>query len=88
MAKVSVYADGRIILDGHDVQITELRSRFAKLSRDKGAVWYFREAPSSEPPPNATLVIQAIIEAQLPVSMSSKPDFSNVVLPDGTVRPR
>jgi hypothetical protein len=88
VAKVSVYADGRIALDGRDVQIAELRSRFAKLSRDKGAVWHFREASSKEPPPNATLVIKAIIDAQLPVSMSSKADFSNVVLPDGTVRPR
>jgi len=88
VAKVSVFADGRIVLDGRDVQIADLRSRFAELSREKGAVWYYRDASSSAPPPNATLVIQAIIDAQLPVSMSSKADFSNVVLPDGSARPR
>jgi hypothetical protein len=88
VAKVAVYADGRIALDGREIQIEELRSQFMKLSKDKGAVWYYREASSAYPPPVATLVIQAIIDARLPVSMSSLPDFSNVVLPDGTVKPR
>jgi hypothetical protein len=88
VAKVAVYADGRIALDGREIQIEELRSQFMNLSKDKGAVWYYREASSADPPPVATLVIQAIIDARLPVSMSSLPDFSNVVLPDGTVKPR
>jgi hypothetical protein len=88
VAKISVYSDGRIALDGRDVEIEGLRTRFATLSKDKGAVWYYREASSADPPQNAMLVVQAIVDAHLPVSMSSMPDFSNVVLPDGTVKPR
>ena len=88
VAKVGVFADGKIALDGHEVQIDELRARFAALSKEKGAVWYYRDTSSADPPPNAMLVVQAIIDARLPVSMSSKPDFSNVVLPDGTIKLR
>jgi hypothetical protein len=33
-------------------------------------------------------VVEAIAEAPLPVSFSSKGDFSDVVLPDGTTNPR
>lgn len=88
VAKVGIYADGRITLDGRVVQMEELRAQFAKLSQEKGAVWYYREASSADAPANAMLVIQAIIDARLPVSMSSMPDFSNVVLPDGKIKPR
>ncbi len=33
-------------------------------------------------------VIQSIVDAKLPVSVSSEADFSTVVLPDGTIKPR
>jgi hypothetical protein len=88
VAQVGAYKDGRITLNGRDVSIEEIRGAFAELSRNNGAVWYYREAADSEPHPNAMLVVEAIVNAQLPVSMSTKSDFSDVVLPDGTVRPR
>ena len=34
-----------------------------------GAVWYAREQPDEDPPAAAMTVIQAIIEAQLPVKL-------------------
>jgi hypothetical protein len=85
--KVAVYADGRIVADGHEIALPAFRRAFAQLSKAHGKVLYYREATESEPHPNATAVIQAIIEARLPVSLSSKPDYSNVVLPDGTTKP-
>jgi biopolymer transport protein ExbD len=86
--KVAVYADGRILADGHEVSLQQLREAFAQLSKAHGTVLYYREAPQSEPHPNAMAVVQAVVEARLPISLSSKPDFSNVVLPDGTTKPR
>jgi hypothetical protein len=88
VAQVGAYKDGRITLNGRAVSIEEIREAFAELSRNNGAVWYYREAADSEPHPNAMLVVEAIVNARLPVSMSTKSDFSDVVLPDGTVRRR
>jgi hypothetical protein len=33
-------------------------------------------------------VINLVMDNQLPMSLSSKPDYSDVVLEDGTTRPR
>ena len=86
--KVAVYADGRIVADGHEVSLQELQEALARLGKVHGTVLYYREAAQSEPHPNVMAVIQAIIAARLPVSLSSKSDFSDVVLPDGTTKPR
>jgi hypothetical protein len=51
-------------------------------------VWYHRENPASEPPSQGQAVIQLIIKHQLPVSMSTKPDFSDYVDDKGVSRPR
>ena len=88
VAKVRVYGDGRITLDGSPVSLDDLSAVFADLEEQGGNVWYYREGGESEPHPNATAVVQAIIDARLPVSMSSEENFSNVVLPDGTTRLR
>jgi hypothetical protein len=88
VAKVAVSADGRVELDGSVASLEELRAAFAELSRADGVVWYYREAADAEPHPLAMEVVQAIIDARLPVSMSTKPDFSDVVLPDGSRRAR
>jgi hypothetical protein len=86
VAKVGVYQDGRIILNGRNANIDEVRAAFAKLVERHGVVWYYREAAASEPHPNAMLVIQAVVTDKLPISMSTQPDFSDVMLPDGTTR--
>jgi hypothetical protein len=89
VAKVAVSRAGVITLNGREATINEVRDALAKLAASKGVVWYYREAADEEEPhPNAMLVISAIVEARLPVSLSTKPDFSNVVLPDGSIRPR
>ena len=86
--KVRVYGDGRITLDDSTVSLDGLSAAFADLKQQSGRVWYYREGGESEPHPNAMAVFQAIVDVQLPISMSSEEDFSNVVLPDGTTRPR
>jgi hypothetical protein len=88
IAKVGVSADGQIELNGAVASIEDIRATFAGLARDNGVVWYYREAASGEPHPNAMLVVQAVVEARLPISMSTKPDFSDVVLADGTTKAR
>jgi hypothetical protein len=88
IGKVRVYRSGKMTLDGRQVTINEMRKGLSNLKIKNGVVWYFREAGEQEPHPNGPLVIQAIIDNKLPVSMSNKEDFSTVVLQDGTIRPR
>jgi hypothetical protein len=87
--KVVVTNTGQIIADGAKIELSALKSAFAKLSAENGLVIYYREDPgAAEPHPNATAVIEAIIEARLPVSLSTTPDFSTVLQADGTVKKR
>jgi hypothetical protein len=81
-AKVKVDHTGRIFLNEKQVSLEELKVAFARLKQSNGVVLYYRENPESEPPAEATLVIQAIIDAKLPVRLSSKPDYSDAVGPE------
>jgi hypothetical protein len=74
VARVAIFSSGAVHLK--------------KLKADNGAVWYHRQKPAREPPPQGTAVIQLIIKHQLPVSMSTRPDFSDYVDEKGVSRPR
>lgn len=90
VAKVRVYAEGTVTLDGQSIAIDDLRASLAGHKRKKGVVWYYREnSKRGEPHPKALEVLQIITEAGLPISLSDKEDFSTVVSPsDGQSRPR
>lgn len=79
--KVSITADGEIYADGQPVTLEQLAAKFAELKQAGGAVYYYRENPEDEPHPNATKVIELVVENSLPVRLSAKPDFSDAVGP-------
>lgn len=76
-------ADGRITVNGEPATMESLRGSLKELSQEKGVVWYYREAANSEPPPKAKQVIQAVIEARLPIRLSSRPDYCDAIGMDG-----
>lgn len=80
-------ASGTVQLDSRPTTIHSLDQELRKLKADNGVVWYHRENPASEPPPQGAAVIQFIIKHQLPVSMSTKPDFSDYVDEKGSPAP-
>jgi hypothetical protein len=86
--KVTVQASGTVLLDGKPTMLPALEERFKALKATNGSVWYHRENPAAEPPPQGTAVVQLIIKYKLPVSMSAKPDFSDYVDDKGVSRPR
>jgi hypothetical protein len=88
VAKIAVFSNGAIELDGRRVTVEALDDALRALSGRSGVVWYHRENPAAEPHRNAGLVIQAIVKHRLPVSMSAKPDFSDYVDQNGVSRPR
>lgn len=76
IAKVKVDQRGTVYLNGKTVTMEELKREFARLSQANGAVWYYRENPQGEPSAQAMTVIQAIIDASLPVRLVEK-DFDD-----------
>lgn len=86
--KVTVLASGRIFLDGKESNLKAVDEAFKKLKGRKGSVWYYREAGNEEPPPEAMKVMELMVNHRLPVSLSSKPDFSDYIDQDGVSHPR
>jgi hypothetical protein len=81
--KIAVMADGRITVDGSPAAMDSVRVSLKRLAEQKGVVWYYREAGQAKAPPESVEVIQAAIENRLPIRLSSRPDFSDVIGPDG-----
>ena len=88
VGKIAVAKTGAIAFNGAGTTLEKLRDQLADLRRKNGVVWYYREAGGSDPPEQAMAVMKLVIEHGLPISMSTKPDYSDVVMPDGTVRAR
>jgi hypothetical protein len=81
--KIAVMADGRITVDGSPSTIASLRVSLKRLAEQKGVVWYYREASQAKAPPESSEVMRAVIENRLPIRLSSRPDFSDAIGPDG-----
>ena len=77
--RIAVMAAGRITVDGSPATIDSLRVSLKRLAEQKGVVWYYREAGQANAPPEYAEVIQSIIENRLPIRLSSRPDFSDVI---------
>lgn len=84
VAKVSVLSTGKVLLNGKPTTLAALNTALGSLAASKGVVWYYREAAeAAEPPAVSMQVIELVIKHRLPISMSTKPDFSDAVGPDG-----
>jgi len=87
-ARIRVSHAGEIWYEGVRTSLEELGLRLAQLRDARGVVWYYREAIDAEPAPEAMPVVRMIVERRLPISMSTRADFADVVQPDGSVVPR
>ncbi len=77
--KVSVLQSGKVLANGTEIRLDELDGRLSQIKSQNGVVWYYREGGQGEPPPIAMEVMKLIVKQRLPVSMSSKPDFSDTI---------
>lgn len=81
--KVAVYADGRLTVDGAESTLQSLEGMLRVLSEKHGVVWYYRQGNQQAPPPISMEVMKAVVEARLPIRLSSRPDYSDAIGPDG-----
>ena len=86
--KVSVLQSGKIMVEGSEISLADLDKRLAELKNQNGVLWYYRENGQGEPPPAAMEVIHLVVQHRLPISMSSKPDFSDTIDDEGNPQPR
>ena len=85
--KISVLASGAVLVDGQPVALDRLDGMLRELKAGKGTVWYFREA-AANPEAVGLQVMKLVSEHRLPVSMSTRPDFSDYVDARGISHPR
>ncbi len=86
--KVSVLQSGKLLADGVDIALADSDARLGQTRGQNGVVWYYREGGQGEPPAVAMDVMKLIMKHRLPISMSSKSDFSDTIDQDGVSRPR
>lgn len=86
--KVSVLVSGAVLLDGELVSLEGLGAKLDSLKADRPVVWYYREVPGGEPPPEAMQVMKLVVDRKLPISLCSKADFSDYVDRKGVSHPR
>jgi hypothetical protein len=86
--KIAITGSGEITADGRPTTLEALIPIFRELAKSKREVWYYREAPKAEPHPNAVKVLNVIVDNNLPVRLSTKPDYSDSVDDKGRSIPR
>lgn len=88
VTRIRVSRDGQIWCDDVRTSLADLGPRLAQLRAAQGVVWYYREEAGDDPAPEAMAVVRMVVEQRLPISMSTRADFSDVVQTDGTAVPR
>jgi hypothetical protein len=86
--KISVLANGAILLDGQAADLAQLDAALERAKQDHGQIWYYRVSAGAPPTPAGSAVIQHVVRHKLPISLSSKADFSDWVDGQGVSHPR
>ncbi|HEY7494980.1 MAG TPA: hypothetical protein VIH59_28245 [Candidatus Tectomicrobia bacterium] len=81
VVKISALSNDTLLLNGKPTDLPGLEAALKSAGTAGGEVWYYRENAAKEPPPSATAAVQMVIKYRLPVSFSTKPDFSDTVDP-------
>lgn len=77
--KIKVLSSGQILLENKSVTLDKLEKELSRLKEKEGAIWYYREQDKAEPPEQAMRVMELVVKYNLPISLSSKPDFSDYI---------
>jgi hypothetical protein len=82
-------ASGDIFVNDKRVcTIAELKNKLNEIKCLHGAVWYYRENSSHSPHEVADEVFGLVMSLEMPISLSTKPDFSDWVDANGNSYPR
>ncbi len=85
--KISVLSSGTVVLDGTTIELDRLEEALKNAKDKHTGVWYYCASPAHLPH-GAASVIDLVIKNKLPISFSSKPDFSDWVDPKDISHPK
>ena len=90
--QVGVLHDRTILLDNKPDALSDIAVHFSTAAKAHGMVWYYRNV-SATPTPAGERSIDAVIDLvakyKLPITMSTRPDYSDYVdMRDGQAHPR
>jgi hypothetical protein len=88
VTRIRVSRAGEIWCDDVRTSLADLEPRLVQLRAAQGVVWYYREDGGGDAAPEAMAVVRMVIEQRLPISISTRADFGDVVRSDGTAVPR
>lgn len=78
-ARIFLAANGTVMLNGRKVEPGKLSEALGNLKPKATVVCYSRENPGGEPPPEMSVVMDAIMAARLPVGLFTDSTFSTPV---------
>ncbi len=83
LASGDIHFDDKLI-----TSMAELESKLNEIQSVQGAVWFYRENCSNMPNEVADEVFNLVVRLKMPLSLSTKSDFSDWVDADGESHPR
>jgi hypothetical protein len=86
--QIKISQAGGITANGEPITHQEARALLERLRDCSGEVWYYREQASQRASDDAMRVIRFVEEYGLPITFSSKEDFSDVVDGSGKIHVR
>ena len=88
ITRLSVLSSGRILVNGRAASAAEVAQALEQTKAKRGSVWFYRESAGVEPASEAVEVFKMIVDHKVPVSLSTKPDFSDFVDEQGIAHPK
>ncbi len=86
--KISVSQSGKVFVNNSESSLQDIEKRLLEIKDRNGVVWYYRENPQEEPTGIAMEIIELIVKYKVPISLSSEPDFSDIIDEHGASHPR
>lgn len=77
--KISVSQSGRVFVNNDESSLQDVEKRLLEIKDRNGVVWYYRENPQEEPTDIAKEIIELVVKYKVPISLSSKSDFSDII---------
>lgn len=84
--KIGLLESDAIILNGQEVSLANLQSHLNGANAARDLVLYYKEGHTSTP--RSAEIVKLLVDRKLPVSLSTKPDYSDYVDRTGRSHPR
>lgn len=86
--KISAFASDTLLLNGEPTDLDSLDQALTEAKAVNSVVYYYREAAAADASPKAMEVLNLAVKHQLPVTFSTKSDFSDYIDASGVPHPR